>query len=428
MSKWIEVKLKDVCEKITVGHVGSMADQYRETGIPFLRSLNIKPYRIDFNNLKFIDEQFNQKLKKSVLMANDVAIIRTGYPGTACVIPKSLGIANCSDLVIVRPGNQLNPYFLASIFNSTFGKDLVSGNLVGAAQQHFNITVAKELKLRLPPKNLQDKIAAVLSAYDDLIENNDRRITLLEKMAEEIYRKWFVRLRFPGHEQTTFHKGIPEGWEVRDLKDSDISIVDGDRGTNYPRKDEFNESGYCLFLNTGNIKNDKLDFSKNDFITKQKDLTLRKGKLMDNDIILTTRGTVGSVAFYSKNLVYRNARINSGMVIVRPKNGENDALYYYYLLKSSLLKEQYRLYSSGSAQPQLPIKDLKRINILIPPQEKKLQFCNLANVLRDQLDRLELVNQYLKQTRDRLLTRLISGKLSIEDLDIQFPPSMTTDP
>jgi type I restriction enzyme S subunit len=130
---------------------------------------------------------------------------------------------------------------------------------------------------------------------------------------------------------------------------------------------------------------------------------------------------VGSIAFYSKNLIHQNVRINSGMVIFRSKNGENEALYYYYLFKSSLLKDQYRSYSSGSAQPQLPIKDLRRINI-------SKQFCKLAGILSDRLDLLQLVNWNLKQTRDRLLTRLISGKLSVEDLDIQFPPSMTTDP
>ena len=237
-----------------------------------------------------------------------------------------------------------------------------------------------------------------------------------------------MRLRFPGHEQVTFNKGIPEGWEVKDLKDADISIIDGDRGSNYPSKDEFSESGYCLFLNTGNIKDDKFDFSKNDFITEQKDSLLRKGKLVFNDIVLTTRGTVGSIAFYRRNLIHQNVRINSGMVIFRSKNGENEALYYYYLFKSSLLKDRYRSYSSGSAQPQLPIKDLRRINILNPLEDIAKQFCKLAGILSDRLDLLQLVNWNLKQTRDRLLTRLISGKLSVEDLDIQFPPSMTTDP
>jgi type I restriction enzyme, S subunit len=314
-------------------------------------------------------------------------------------------------------------YLLQVLYNSGF---MSVYNLQHTGVSRFQYTSFKNRTiLKIPKLEFQKKIAAILSAYDDLIENNDRRITLLEKMAEEIYREWFVRLRFPGYEQATFHKGIPEGWEIKDLKDAGISILDGDRGSNYPSKDEFSETGYCLFLNTGNIKDDKFDFSRNDFIAEQKDSILRKGKLMFNDIILTTRGTVGSIAFYSKNLMYQNVRINSGMVILRPKNGEDEALYYYCLLKSSLLKDQYRSYSSGSAQPQLPIKDLRRINVLIPPAKITKQFCNLAGIFIDRLDLLQLANWNLKQTRDRLLTRLISGKLSVEDLDIQFPPSMT---
>jgi hypothetical protein len=234
MTGWREIKLKDVCEHVTVGFVGSMAEFYENSGIPFLRSLNIHPFRLSFQDLKFIGAEFHHKLRKSALKPGDVAVVRTGYPGTAAVIPKSLGEANCSDLVLIRPSKELNPHFLAAIFNSTFGKNLVSGNLVGAAQQHFNITVAKELRLRMPPKEEQDKIAAILTAYDDLIEVNQRRIAALETMAEELYREWFVRLRFPGHAKVKLVKGRPAKWSEKkfgtfcvlqrgfDLPDADV--------------------------------------------------------------------------------------------------------------------------------------------------------------------------------------------------------------
>jgi type I restriction enzyme, S subunit len=424
MSKWIEVKLKDVCEKVTVGHVGSMADQYHETGIPFLRSLNIKPYRIDFNNLKFIDEQFNQKLKKSVLKANDVAIIRTGYPGTACVIPKSLGIANCSDLVIVRPGNQLNPYFLTSIFNSTFGKDLVSGNLVGAAQQHFNITVAKELKLRLPPKNLQDKIAAVLSAYDDLIENNDRRITLLEKMAEEIYREWFVRLRFPGHEQTTFHKGIPEGWELKNIQHA-CYIGDGAHAS-VKRVDKG-----IPYLTTKNFKSDGLNLSTVDYISSQEYKKYFGG---ENKTVKTPRkgdvlmGIIGS--FGQPYLVDSDDEfgVSSSVAILRPNLERISSEYLYAHAHSTSFLEAIHSTKSGSAQGFLSLKMIGSLPLLLPPVNLQNSFDSIFRPILNSTKIMKNQRMVLSQTRDRLLTRLISGKLSVEDLDIQFPPSMTTDP
>src|ERR1044072_2105101 len=152
MNRWHEIKLKNLCERVTVGHVGPMASRYRPTGITFLLSLNIKPFRVDLEDVKFIDEEFHYALRKSALRPGDIVVVRTGYPGTAAVIPKSLPVSNCSDLVIIRPSSGLNPHFITAIFNSTFGKTLISGNTVGAAQQHFNITVAKELRFRIPPK------------------------------------------------------------------------------------------------------------------------------------------------------------------------------------------------------------------------------------------------------------------------------------
>jgi type I restriction enzyme S subunit len=163
---------------------------------------------------------------------------------------------------------------------------------------------------------------------------------------------------------------LPDNWLIQEFQDTNIKILDGDRGKNYPKKDEFTDTGYCLFLNTGNIKNDSFDFTKCNFISEKKDALLKKGKLKRNDIVITTRGTVGSIAFYNNKVSYKHVRINSGMIILRSSNGVN-SVFLYQLLKSPYLKEQYKLFSSGAAQPQLPIKDFKRINILLPFQGMK---------------------------------------------------------
>ncbi|HLW00881.1 MAG TPA: restriction endonuclease subunit S [Ktedonobacterales bacterium] len=200
-SEWKKVKLKELCREITVGHVGPMANDYVENGIPFLRSQNILPFHLDLSSIKFISPEFHRKLRKSALFPGDVAVVRTGYPGTACAIPSSLPISNCADLVIIRPSEYLDSYYLTCLFNSTWGRSQVSGNLVGVAQQHFNIGAAKEMIINLPPLPTQRKIAAILSAYDDLIENNVRRVAILEEMAQTLYHEWFVQFRFPGNEQ-----------------------------------------------------------------------------------------------------------------------------------------------------------------------------------------------------------------------------------
>ena len=404
VNSWVEVKLKEMCERITVGHVGSMAGEYQESGIPFLRSLNITPFRLSFDNLKFIDENFHQKLKKSALRPGDVAVVRTGYPGTACVVPESLPKSNCSDLVIVRPGKNLNPYFLAAIFNSTFGKDLVGGNLVGAAQQHFNITVAKELKLRFPPKPVQDKIAAVLSTYDDLIENNRRRIELLEQMAEELYREWFVRFRFPGWQQAVFEKGIPKVWELGSLG-CIASFVMGQS----PSSEFYNETG------NGHPFHQGVGTYGHRFPKKITYCSVPGRMARERDILFSVRAPVGRLNIADVDLI-----IGRGIAAVRHKKDLNS--YLFYLLKSYFADED--IIGNGSIFNSVSKNELSRFPILIPDIDLVEQFNAFARNIDTQIAALLGAIEKLADVRRQLLTRLISGKLPVDQLDIQFPPSM----
>ena len=175
---WVERRLASLCHEITVGHVGPMKTEYKERGVPFLRCQNIRPFEVSMDNVMFIDEAFHRALKKSQLRPGDLAIVRTGYPGTAAVIPPELPDSNCSDLVIVRPSKEVNPHFLAAFFNSAFGKQLVLGKIVGAAQKHFNITSAKEVMLHVPPMPEQ---RAIVAKVDSLREETQR--------LESIYRQ-----------------------------------------------------------------------------------------------------------------------------------------------------------------------------------------------------------------------------------------------
>ena len=205
-----------------------MADEYVEDGVLLLRSQNIQPFRLELSGLKYINPKFHAKLKKSSIGPGDVVVVRTGYPGTACVVPRGMNPVNCADLVIVRPSSGLDSWFLASVFNSAWGRGTVAGKLVGVAQQHFNIGAAKEMVIRLPPVETQRKIAGVLSAYEGMIENNTRRIRILEEMAQAIYREWFVYFRFPGHKKVKLVASplgpIPQGWEIKRITDA-VSVI-----------------------------------------------------------------------------------------------------------------------------------------------------------------------------------------------------------
>lgn len=155
--------------------------------------------------------------------------------------------------------------------------------------------------------------------------------------------------------------------------ESGIDFIDGDRGTNYPSKSELIANGYCVFLNTGNVKKTGFDFTQVEFIDEEKDKKLRKGKVRQGDIVLTTRGTVGNVALVTSDTPFKNIRINSGMVIVRTDPEKYDPYFILLFFRSSLFQKQCLSHGSGSAQPQLPISALKYIsfpNIDIDHQRK----------------------------------------------------------
>ena len=165
-------------------------------------------------------------------------------------------------------------------------------------------------------------------------------------------------------------------WKFLTLKEAELEFIDGDRGVNYPKKSELLPEGDCVFLNTGNVRQNSFDFSNLDFITKENDNLLRNGKLQRDDIVLTTRGTVGNVALYSQEVPFSNIRINSGMVIIRVNKNFWHPYFIYLFFQSHLFKKQISRLISGSAQPQLPISILETVSIpqLTLDEQKEIIF------------------------------------------------------
>jgi type I restriction enzyme S subunit len=185
-------------------------------------------------------------------------------------------------------------------------------------------------------------------------------------------------------------------WPSITFSEAPFLIIDGDRGTNYPKQHEFTSSGHCLFLNAGNVTKEGFAFSECAFISEEKDLLLRKGKLQRHDIVLTTRGTVGNVAYYSDNVEFGHIRINSGMVIFRPDPTQILPYYLYLFLRSNNFDEQVKSLTSGSAQPQLPIRDMNRIVIPLPSIEVQAEICLTLGGLDDRIALLRETNVTLE--------------------------------
>ena len=182
-----------------------------------------------------------------------------------------------------------------------------------------------------------------------------------------------------------------------DFDSAPFEIIDGDRGKNYPKQNEFSEEGYCLFLSATNVTSKGFDFSQAQFITEQKDGILRKGKLKRNDVVLTTRGTIGNVAFFSNFVPYEHMRINSGMVIFRCDQKKILPAYLYHFLRSSQFHGQVNALRSGVAQPQLPIRDMKSIKMPFPNMALQQSITKILSTYDDLIEnnrrRIQLLEQ-----------------------------------
>lgn len=193
-------------------------------------------------------------------------------------------------------------------------------------------------------------------------------------------------------------------YEEIPIEKLDVEVLDGDRGKNYPHKDELMDAGYCLFLSANNVTDDGFNFDSPVFISKEKDSALRGGKLKRNDIVITTRGTIGNVCHYNHLVPYENMRINSGMLIIRCGRNINSE-YLYYALRSSYFQAQIRLSQTGSAQPQLPKSLFVKLKVNIPPLSKQEEIANILATIDRKIDNNVAINENLHRQLDAMFEK-----------------------
>ncbi|MDY5211130.1 restriction endonuclease subunit S [Intestinibacter sp.] len=216
-----------------------------------------------------------------------------------------------------------------------------------------------EMKINLPSIEEQRKIVHDYKVVTD-------RIELLKKINDNLAEI----------EQAILVKSLSENSTSPATLGELVEFIDGDRGKNYPTFDEFTSSGYCLFLNASNVTASGFNFDTCMFVTEEKDKEMNNGHLSPFDIVLTSRGTLGNLALYDSHIRYKNVRINSGMLIIRPKSNRLSPYFIYGLLKSNYMKIAIEQFRSGSAQPQLPIKDLQKISFEIPNSDELISVLN----------------------------------------------------
>ncbi|MDR1802304.1 MAG: restriction endonuclease subunit S [Treponema sp.] len=238
------------------------------------------------------------------------------------------------------------------------------------------------IPIPLPPLSEQLRIAECIeSMFEKLDHAKELAQTALDSF--ETRKAAILHKAFTGELTAKWRnkKGVGMvSWEKKPLYATDIEIIDGDRGSYYPKNEEFTQLGYCLFLNAKNVTKNGFVFTEMQFISKEKDKQLRKGRLQREDVVLTTRGTVGNIAYYDNNIPFDYMRINSGMVIFRGGNDFSKP-YLCWLFKSKIILDQISLIKTGSAQPQLPIKIMKNLLLPLPSLSEQQEIVRILDSL-----------------------------------------------
>jgi len=205
-----------------------------------------------------------------------------------------------------------------------------------------------------------------------------------------------------------------EGEWVEKRFDDILSIIDGDRGVNYPKIDDFYDDEYCLFLSAKNVTKNGFSFIVKQFITEKKDNLLSKGKLERFDTILTTRGSVGHFAFYSKNIDFYNIRINSGMVLLRSKDSNLFEEYLYKACSSYNISKQIKNIAFGSAQPQLTVKEIKKIKIFLPKKNEQQKIAIFLTSIDKKIEQLNQKRTLLESYKKGVMQKIFSQEIGFK--------------
>lgn len=271
-----------------------------------------------------------------------------------------------------------------------------------AAVPGLNRNLAEKLKISCPDLPTQNRIADILSTYDDLIEANNRRIELLEQATQELYKEWFVRLRFPGHEKAKFENGLPEGWMVKRMNDF-CYVTDGTHDTPKPV-----ETGIPLV--TGRcISNGFIDFNvAYNISNKDHEGIKKRSGLKSGDILFSNIGTVGNscIVDYDREFSVKN------VIIFKPET-MRDTAYLYYWMTSSIMQEIFATQTNGASQQFVGLTFMRRYKLLIPQNNILDAFADKILPFIEQKKILHQNNQKLVAQRDLLLPRLMSGKLEV---------------
>jgi type I restriction enzyme, S subunit len=365
-----------------------------DSGIPVIKIANIQNNRVLKECQDFLPEDLlSTKLTRYFLQDRDCLVAMTGA-GSVGKFGKMFRQNDNKYIVnqrvgIIRPDPSVcDPKFVFYVLSNDIYEKTLYGLGLGAGQPNVSAKQIGTLIVPFPPLPTQRKIASILSAYDDLIENNLRRIKILEEMAQNLYREWFVKFHFPGHENVRFVDSplgrIPEGWEVKRLGD----LVELAYGKGLKKEDRI--SGNIPVYGSGGI------------------VGYHNSALVEGPgIIVGRKGNVGSIFWSSRNFF----PIDTVFYVIT----HVDLHYTYYNLS------EQNFINTDAAVPGLSRNQAYSNSFLFPSNDVLSKFGDIIKLFFNLIDYLKIKSQNLRQTRDILLPKLISGEVDVSELDVTIP-------
>jgi type I restriction enzyme, S subunit len=422
-SQWCETTLGAICDRvdgiIQTGPFGSQLHEsdYSQEGTPVVMPKDIIEGRIITDSVARIASEHVERLSRHKLKPGDIVYGRRGDIGRQALIRKEQDGWLCGTgcLRLSLSATVIEPLFLHYYLRQESVISWISNQAVGATLPNLNTGILRSVPVRVPPLPVQRRIAGILSAYDELIENNQRRIKILEEMARSLYREWFVHFRFPGHENhpcvASSLGEIPKGWDIASFEQAAV-FENGDRGKNYPSVSEFVDDG-VPFINAGHLVDGGVDLSHVNRISEVKFEQLRSGKIREGDLLYCLRGSPGRTA---RTAGISCGAIASSLVIIRPTDRTNTQFLYYTLSGESGSRMVSEL-NNGVAQPNISVGSVQKYPLLLPSNAVLIKFARFIEPGWGLIDALRAQLSALKAQRDLLLPRLLSGQINLNSTD-----------
>lgn len=376
-------KIGDICLKVCSGGTPTSSNpNYYNGGIPWLNTNEVNFCNIDSTN-KTISQEGLEHSAAKYIPANTVIVAMYGVTAGRSAIAKIPLTTNqaCCNLVIdaAKADYRYVYYFLKQ------QSDNLNKLANGGAQQNLNSLIIKKYKIALPNLEVQRRIASILSTYDSLIENNTKRIRLLEKMAENLYKEWFVRFRFPGHENVEMENGLPKGWKRGSLSD----VCEFKRGKNITSSE----------MQEGNVPVISAGLEPSGYHSCS--------NVRGVNVTMSSSGAnAGYIAIH-----YSDIWAADCSYIEESTTGN---IYYVYELLNNI-RTVINNFQRGAAQPHVYPKDVNRIKLILPSKELMLIANGRLEIMHKEIYNLQKQNSLLARQRDLLLPRLMSGKLEVKE-------------